>query len=182
MYNNKRFVRLFCNDKINSQMMNIILTVKNQHPCQSFNNILFSCYLLSASLFMRFFTIPPTFCRHKCCLKFDVKISEKSWFFNIKIKNSKFEKSHVFRGNRMHLLPVPGSLVGVGDVISQQLIERRGVAHHNMRRTAKMMSIGFFFVVSCIVMATAPGQHPGSNGSSEMKLTKPWEWTIVLSD
>ncbi|KAM7368378.1 hypothetical protein PAMP_014601 [Pampus punctatissimus] len=39
-----------------------------------------------------------------------------------------------------------GSLVGVGDVISQQLIERRGLAHHNVQRTAKMMSIGFFFV------------------------------------
>ncbi|KAM3603579.1 uncharacterized protein V6R79_025379 [Siganus canaliculatus] len=39
-----------------------------------------------------------------------------------------------------------GSLVGVGDVISQQLIERRGLAHHDARRTAKMMSIGFFFV------------------------------------
>lgn len=45
--------------------------------------------------------------------------------------------------------------MGVGDVISQQLIERRGLAHHNMRRTAKMMSIGFFFVVSCVAMATA---------------------------
>lgn len=39
-----------------------------------------------------------------------------------------------------------GSLVGVGDVISQQLIERRGLANHNVQRTAKMMSIGFFFV------------------------------------
>ncbi|KAL1253958.1 hypothetical protein QQF64_016187 [Cirrhinus molitorella] len=39
-----------------------------------------------------------------------------------------------------------GSLVGVGDVISQQLIERRGLANHNVKRTAKMMSIGFFFV------------------------------------
>ncbi|XP_061602438.1 protein Mpv17 [Cololabis saira] len=39
-----------------------------------------------------------------------------------------------------------GSLVGLGDVISQQLIERRGLAHHNMYRTAKMMSVGFFFV------------------------------------
>ncbi|XP_028822460.1 protein Mpv17-like isoform X1 [Denticeps clupeoides] len=39
-----------------------------------------------------------------------------------------------------------GSLVGVGDVISQQLIERRGLASHNVKRTAKMMSIGFFFV------------------------------------
>ncbi|XP_028296377.1 mitochondrial inner membrane protein Mpv17 [Gouania willdenowi] len=39
-----------------------------------------------------------------------------------------------------------GSLVGVGDVIAQQLIERRGLAEHDVRRTAKMMSIGFFFV------------------------------------
>uniref|UniRef100_A0AAQ6AP34 Mitochondrial inner membrane protein Mpv17 n=1 Tax=Amphiprion ocellaris TaxID=80972 RepID=A0AAQ6AP34_AMPOC len=39
-----------------------------------------------------------------------------------------------------------GSLVGVGDVISQQLIERRGLAQHNVQRTTKMMSIGFFFV------------------------------------
>lgn len=39
-----------------------------------------------------------------------------------------------------------GSLVGVGDVISQQLIERRGLANHSVRRTAKMMSIGFLFV------------------------------------
>uniref|UniRef100_A0A3P9IA81 Mitochondrial inner membrane protein Mpv17 n=1 Tax=Oryzias latipes TaxID=8090 RepID=A0A3P9IA81_ORYLA len=39
-----------------------------------------------------------------------------------------------------------GSLVGVGDVISQQLIERRGLRRHSVRRTARMMSIGFFFV------------------------------------
>ncbi|XP_007241597.1 protein Mpv17 isoform X1 [Astyanax mexicanus] len=39
-----------------------------------------------------------------------------------------------------------GSLVGVGDVISQQLIERRGLSNHCVKRTAKMMSIGFFFV------------------------------------
>ncbi|XP_068609902.1 protein Mpv17 [Brachionichthys hirsutus] len=39
-----------------------------------------------------------------------------------------------------------GSLVGVGDVVAQQLIERRGLARHNVQRTAKMMSIGFFFV------------------------------------
>ncbi|XP_061900775.1 protein Mpv17 [Entelurus aequoreus] len=39
-----------------------------------------------------------------------------------------------------------GTLVGVGDVIAQQLIERRGLAGHNVRRTAKMMGIGFFFV------------------------------------
>ncbi|XP_033994305.1 protein Mpv17-like, partial [Trematomus bernacchii] len=39
-----------------------------------------------------------------------------------------------------------GSLMGVGDMISQQLIERRGFNNHNVQRTAKMMSIGFFFV------------------------------------
>ncbi|XP_062858052.1 protein Mpv17 isoform X1 [Trichomycterus rosablanca] len=39
-----------------------------------------------------------------------------------------------------------GTLVGVGDVISQQLIERRGLANHGIRRTMKMMTIGFFFV------------------------------------
>ncbi|KAG7508689.1 Mpv17 [Solea senegalensis] len=39
-----------------------------------------------------------------------------------------------------------GSLVGVGDVVAQQLIERRGLSQHNVYRTAKMMSIGFFFV------------------------------------
>ena len=48
---------------------------------------------------------------------------------------------------------LPGSLVGVGDVISQQLIERRGLANHSMRRTAKMMSIGFFFVVSVLSLS-----------------------------
>lgn len=45
-----------------------------------------------------------------------------------------------------------GSLVGAGDVIAQQLIERRGLAHHNMRRTAKMMSIGFVLVVSSVLL------------------------------
>ncbi|XP_029589451.1 protein Mpv17-like [Salmo trutta] len=40
------------------------------------------------------------------------------------------------------------TLVGVGDVISQQVLERRDLANHNVTRTAKMMSIGFFFVVS----------------------------------
>ncbi|XP_023687352.2 mitochondrial inner membrane protein Mpv17 [Paramormyrops kingsleyae] len=39
-----------------------------------------------------------------------------------------------------------GSLVAVGDVISQQLIERRGLTNHSLTRTAKMMSIGFVFV------------------------------------
>ncbi|XP_077782806.1 mitochondrial inner membrane protein Mpv17 isoform X4 [Podarcis muralis] len=39
-----------------------------------------------------------------------------------------------------------GTLVGVGDVISQQAVERRGLAGHSSRRTLKMMAIGFCFV------------------------------------
>ncbi|XP_069584702.1 protein Mpv17 isoform X1 [Ranitomeya imitator] len=40
----------------------------------------------------------------------------------------------------------PGSLVGVGDVISQQLVERRGLQGHSVERSMKMMGIGFCFV------------------------------------
>ncbi|KAF5907787.1 protein Mpv17, partial [Clarias magur] len=39
-----------------------------------------------------------------------------------------------------------GSLMGVGDIISQQLVERRGLTKHSIKRTTKMMSIGFLFV------------------------------------
>ncbi|KAG9468426.1 hypothetical protein GDO78_022771 [Eleutherodactylus coqui] len=39
-----------------------------------------------------------------------------------------------------------GSLVGLGDVISQQLVERRGVRGHSVERTMKMMAVGFCFV------------------------------------
>ncbi|XP_060115997.1 protein Mpv17 isoform X1 [Heteronotia binoei] len=39
-----------------------------------------------------------------------------------------------------------GTLVGAGDVISQQLVERRGFAGHNSQRTLKMMTVGFCFV------------------------------------
>lgn len=38
--------------------------------------------------------------------------------------------------------------MGAGDVISQQMIERRGLSGHNGWRTLKMMSIGVCFVVS----------------------------------
>uniref|UniRef100_A0A674D6Z9 Mitochondrial inner membrane protein Mpv17 n=1 Tax=Salmo trutta TaxID=8032 RepID=A0A674D6Z9_SALTR len=37
-------------------------------------------------------------------------------------------------------------ITAMGDVISQQVLERRDLANHNVTRTAKMMSIGFFFV------------------------------------
>ncbi|XP_062981576.1 protein Mpv17 isoform X2 [Elgaria multicarinata webbii] len=39
-----------------------------------------------------------------------------------------------------------GTLVGAGDVISQQLVERRGLARHSTRRTLKMTAVGFCFV------------------------------------
>lgn len=41
-----------------------------------------------------------------------------------------------------------GTLVGAGDVISQQLVEQRGLSGHSGRRTVKMMGIGLCFVVS----------------------------------
>uniref|UniRef100_A0A7M4E517 Mitochondrial inner membrane protein Mpv17 n=1 Tax=Crocodylus porosus TaxID=8502 RepID=A0A7M4E517_CROPO len=42
----------------------------------------------------------------------------------------------------------PGALMGVGDVVSQQLVEQKGLRGHSGRRTLRMMAIGFCFVVS----------------------------------
>ncbi|KAK2511975.1 hypothetical protein Q9233_016564, partial [Columba guinea] len=39
-----------------------------------------------------------------------------------------------------------GTLMGAGDVIAQQLVERRGLRGHQGPRTLKMMAIGFCFV------------------------------------
>ncbi|XP_071403793.1 mitochondrial inner membrane protein Mpv17 [Pithys albifrons albifrons] len=39
-----------------------------------------------------------------------------------------------------------GALMGVGDVIAQQLVERRGLNGHHGVRTLKMMATGFCFV------------------------------------
>ncbi|XP_032810567.2 mitochondrial inner membrane protein Mpv17 isoform X2 [Petromyzon marinus] len=39
-----------------------------------------------------------------------------------------------------------GSFVGVGDIISQQVVEHKGLRNHDRARTAKMMLIGFAFV------------------------------------
>ncbi|XP_056199312.1 protein Mpv17 isoform X1 [Falco biarmicus] len=41
---------------------------------------------------------------------------------------------------------VTGALMGAGDMIAQQLVERRGLRGHNGPRTLKMMAIGFCFV------------------------------------
>lgn len=43
-------------------------------------------------------------------------------------------------------LATAGTLMGVGDVISQQVVEKKGLKEHDTTRTIKMMSIGFFFV------------------------------------
>ncbi|MCJ8750007.1 hypothetical protein PDJAM_G00194390 [Pangasius djambal] len=53
-----------------------------------------------------------------------------------------------------------GSLMGVGDIISQQLIERRGLTKHSIRRTSKMMSMGFFFVASQCLFLLYAMVHP----------------------
>jgi len=37
-----------------------------------------------------------------------------------------------------------GSIIGTGDVLAQQVIERKGY-NHNLRRTTKMICIGMFF-------------------------------------
>ncbi|XP_062934248.1 protein Mpv17 isoform X1 [Cynocephalus volans] len=39
-----------------------------------------------------------------------------------------------------------GSLMGLGDIISQQLVERRGLQEHRMGRTLTMVSLGCGFV------------------------------------
>ncbi|XP_076188539.1 mitochondrial inner membrane protein Mpv17 isoform X2 [Aptenodytes patagonicus] len=39
-----------------------------------------------------------------------------------------------------------GALMGAGDVVAQQLVERRGLHGHHGPRTLKMMAIGFCFV------------------------------------
>lgn len=45
-------------------------------------------------------------------------------------------------------VPYTGSLMGVGDMISQQLVERRGLQQHQAGRTLTMVSLGCGFVVS----------------------------------
>ncbi|NXP47783.1 MPV17 protein, partial [Heliornis fulica] len=39
-----------------------------------------------------------------------------------------------------------GALMGVGDVVAQQLVERRGLRQHQGSRTARMAAIGLCFV------------------------------------
>nr|DBA25414.1 TPA: hypothetical protein GDO54_009800 [Pyxicephalus adspersus] len=64
-----------------------------------------------------------------------------------------------------------GSLVGVGDVISQQLVERRGLQGHSVERTLKMMGIGFCFVGPVVGgwYKVLDGLVPGSSKSVAIK-------------
>lgn len=52
-------------------------------------------------------------------------------------------------------VPYTGSLMGLGDIISQQLVERRGLQEHQTGRTLTMVSMGCGFVVSSAYGGTA---------------------------
>ncbi|XP_051880692.1 protein Mpv17 isoform X2 [Pristis pectinata] len=41
-----------------------------------------------------------------------------------------------------------GGLVGFSDIVSQQLVERRGIANHNVKRTVKMTTVGLIYVLA----------------------------------
>ncbi|CAI9571375.1 unnamed protein product [Staurois parvus] len=64
-----------------------------------------------------------------------------------------------------------GSLMGVGDVISQQLVERRGVQGHSVERTLKMMGVGLCFVGPVVGgwYKVLDGLVPGSSKTVALK-------------
>lgn len=73
--------------------------------------------------------------------------------------------------------------MGLGDVISQQLVERRGLRGHQTSRTLTMVSLGCGFVVS-----SAHSQAAGGLDSSLFPLafltSKPiwsvcWPWNLA---
>ncbi|KAJ1158616.1 hypothetical protein NDU88_011304 [Pleurodeles waltl] len=68
-------------------------------------------------------------------------------------------------------LATAGTLMGVGDVISQQLVERKGLKDHDTTRTLKMMSIGFCFVGPVVGKwyQTLDRVVPGSNKTVALK-------------
>lgn len=51
--------------------------------------------------------------------------------------------------------------MGLGDVISQQLVERRGLKEHQIGRTLTMASLGCGFVVSSAYSRTVGGLDSG---------------------
>ncbi|XP_066851393.1 protein Mpv17 isoform X4 [Anser cygnoides] len=50
------------------------------------------------------------------------------------------------QGEELRVQTVPGALMGAGDVIAQQLVERRGLREHHGKRTLRMVAIGCCFV------------------------------------
>ncbi|XP_062065123.1 protein Mpv17 isoform X1 [Lepus europaeus] len=49
-----------------------------------------------------------------------------------------------------------GSLMGLGDIISQQLVEKRGLREHQTGRTLTMASLGCGFVLPCRADSQGP--------------------------
>lgn len=62
--------------------------------------------------------------------------------------------------------------MGLGDIISQQLVERRGLREHQTGRTLTMVSLGCGFVVSSAHRRAAEGSDGGL--SSRSFFSSPW--------
>lgn len=62
--------------------------------------------------------------------------------------------------------------MGLGDVISQQLVERRGLQAHETGRTLTMVSLGCGFVVSSAHSRAAGGLDSGFSFLSSFSF--PW--------
>lgn len=56
--------------------------------------------------------------------------------------------------------------MGLGDIISQQLVEKRGLQGHQARRTLIMVSLGCGFVVSSVYSGVAGGLDGGLSSMS----------------
>lgn len=62
--------------------------------------------------------------------------------------------------------------MGLGDVISQQLVERRGLQAHKTGRTLTMVSVGCGFVVSSAHSRATGGLDSGFSSLSSFSF--PW--------
>lgn len=71
-------------------------------------------------------------------------------------------------------VPCTGSLMGLGDVISQQLVERRGLREHQAGRTLTMVCLGCGFVVSSAHGRAAAGLDSGLCPLAFLTSTPPW--------
>ena len=66
--------------------------------------------------------------------------------------------------------------MGLGDIISQQLVERRGLREHQTGRTLTMVSVGCGFVVSSAHSRAAGGSDGGLSSMSFFSF--PWPLSI----